>query len=180
MKPIKLKKCKICKNEFSPFQTTQRVCGVSCSLVHAREKENKKNTAKHQELKREFKLNDIKLRKKTAQAAFNKFIRLRDKSLPCISCQRHHSGQYHAGHFKTTGAHSELRFNEDNCHKQCSVCNNHLSGNIENYRPNLIKKIGRKAFDILEGPHSIKKYSPADYKEIELHYKAKLKALIAQ
>ncbi len=131
----------------------------------------------HAKQKTEFKLNDKTLRKKAAQTAFNKFIRLRDDKLPCISCQRFHTGQYHAGHYKTTGAHSELRFNEDNCHKQCSACNNHLSGNIEHYRPNLIEKIGRKAFDILEGPHPIKKYGPAEYKEIELHYKNKIKLL---
>ena len=165
-----------------------RVCSNKCrdDLIaegyaknrQAAEKQVQKAINKqHSKRKREFKDNDVKLRKKTAQTAFNKYIRLRDEKEPCISCQRHHSGQYHAGHYKTTGAHSELRFNEDNCHKQCSVCNNHLSGNIEHYRPNLIEKIGRKAFDILEGPHSIKKYSPADYKEIELHYKEKLLSL---
>jgi hypothetical protein len=63
---------------------------------------------------------------KQAQHAFNEFIRYRDRDFPCISCGRHHDGQYHAGHFRTTGASPELRFDEDNCHKQCSACNNHL------------------------------------------------------
>ncbi len=31
---------------------------------------------------------------KEAQSVFNKFIRLRDKSEPCISCGRYHQGQY--------------------------------------------------------------------------------------
>ena len=33
---------------------------------------------------------------KEAQTEFNRFIRLRDADQPCISCGRHHQGQYHA------------------------------------------------------------------------------------
>jgi hypothetical protein len=42
-------------------------------------------------------------------------------------------------------------FDEDNCHKQCSACNNHLSGNLTAYRPALIAKIGQARFDALMG-----------------------------
>lgn len=114
---------------------------------------------------------------KEAQKWFNKFIRLRDSSKPCISCGRNHKGQYHAGHFLTTGAHPELRFEELNCHKQCSVCNNHLSGNLINYRINLIKKIGIEKVEWLEGPHEAKHYTIDDLKEIIKTYKAKCKKL---
>ena len=129
--------------------------------------------------KKLFKASDIKLRKKAAQTAFNKFIRLRDEKESCISCQNHHKGQYHAGHYKTTAARSDLRFNEDNCHKQCSACNNHLSGNIEHYRPNLIKKIGIKRVEALEVQEIIK-WDCEMYSEIEAKYKAKLKELEAK
>ncbi|VTP67823.1 Bacteriophage Lambda NinG protein [Leclercia adecarboxylata] len=88
---------------------------------------------------------------KQAQHAFNEFIRYRDRHLPCVSCDRHHEGQYHAGHFRTTGANPELRFDEDNCHKQCSACNNHLSGNLTAYRPALIAKIGQAVLTPLWG-----------------------------
>jgi len=193
------KRCKSCR-EYFPFEDMQMypigaVCGSDClttlinegyvknaerakkqvtKLINSKIKEDNQIFAKK---KREFKLNDKTLRKKAAQSAFNKFIRLRDEKLPCISCQRFHTGQWHGGHYKTTGAFPELRFNEDNCHKQCAPCNNHLSGNIEHYRPNLIEKIGRKAFDRLEGPHPIKKYGPDDYKKVEDYYKAKLKLM---
>ena len=83
------------------------------------------------------------LQLKLAQAEFNKFIRLRDAHLPCISCQRFHEGRYDAGHYLSIGAHPEHRFNEDNCHKQCHWnCNIQQSGNIKNYRIELVKKIG--------------------------------------
>ncbi|MCP4060771.1 MAG: recombination protein NinG, partial [Pseudoalteromonas sp.] len=66
---------------------------------------------------------------------------------------------------------------EDNCHKQCAPCNNHLSGNISNYRPALVKKIGQDRVDWLEGKHEVRKYTCEDLKEVELKYKQKLKEL---
>ena len=128
--------------------------------------------------KKEFYDNDRSTRIKAAQKAFNDFIRFRDDELPCISCGRFHAGQYHAGHYRTTGAHPELRFEESNCHKQCSACNNYLSGNITEYRIHLIRKVGLSKVGWLEGPHEPKKYTCADLKEIELYYKAKLKELL--
>lgn len=117
---------------------------------------------------------------KQAQQAFNEFIRYRDRHLPCISCGRHHEGQYHAGHFRTTGANPELRFDEDNCHRQCAPCNNHLSGNLINYRPALIQKIGQARFDALMGPHELPKWKREDYIRIRDEYRAKLKELKQQ
>ena len=127
--------------------------------------------------KREFYDNDRSFRAKCAQSVFNSYIRERDSERPCISCGRNHGGQYHAGHYRSVGAHPELRFNEDNCHKQCSVCNNHKSGNIADYRIELIKRIGIEKVEWLEGPHDPNKYSCQDLKEIELAYKQKLKQL---
>ena len=112
-----------------------------------------------------------------AQAAFNAFIRERDKDQPCISCNRHHTGQYHAGHYRTTKAAPELRFNENNVHKQCSACNNHLSGNILEYRINLVRLYGQEYVDYIEGPHLPKKYTIPELQEIIKKYKANLKTL---
>ncbi|WP_258530002.1 recombination protein NinG [Pseudomonas aeruginosa] len=67
-----------------------------------------------------------------------------------------HDGQYHAGHYRSVGSHPELRFDEDNVHKQCAPCNNHKSGDVVNYRINLVAKIGAAAVARLEGPHERK------------------------
>lgn len=112
---------------------------------------------------------------KQAQKAFN-----RDRHFPCISCGRHHDGQYHAGHFRTIGANPELRFNEDNCHRQCAPCNNHLSGNLTAYRPAPIAKIGQARFDALMGLQEPPKWKRDDYIRIRDEYRAKLKALKKQ
>ena len=152
-------------------------CNRDHAAQYAFDNKNKVADKKHKEKKRKLKENDKPFRERQAQAAFNKFIRIRDAADPCISCGRHHSGQYHAGHYKSRGAHPELRFEELNCHKQCSPCNNHLSGNIVNYRPRLIDKIGLDNVEWLEGPHDIVKYTCEDLKQIELKYKTKVKEL---
>lgn len=68
------------------------------------------------------------------------YIRNRDAGNPCISCGKYTTLQ--AGHFYSGGHYSALRFDEDNIHGQCLRCNYYLSGNLNNYRINLEKKIG--------------------------------------
>ncbi len=77
-----------------------------------------------------------------AQTVFNKWIRERDNGQPCISCGSGTGCQ--AGHFYSAGHYNALRFTEDNCHLQCVRCNHFLSGNLNNYRINLEKKIGKE------------------------------------
>lgn len=90
------------------------------------------------------------------QAVFNKYVRLRDVNLGCVSCDKPSDwqGQWHASHYYSRGHSSSLRFNLWNCHKSCSICNNHLSGNIGEYTPKLIDKIGQERFDYLLGHKS--------------------------
>jgi len=167
---MKQKKCRVCKTNFSPFQTTQIVCGPKCAIKTAVDGRHKKERKAHRQAKQALKTRSDWI--KEAQVAFNRFIRLRDAHLPCISCGTEKPDiQYAAGHYYTTGGHPELRFDELNVHKQCNKhCNLHLSGNIAAYRPNLIKKIGQEGMDYLEGQHQAKKYTIDEIKEIKQHY----------
>jgi hypothetical protein len=144
-------------------------------LKKAREAKEKKERKEHKARKEGLKTRGDYA--KDAQTVFNRFIRLRDNERPCISCGRYHSGQYHAGHYRTVGGHPELRFIEINCHKQCSVCNNHKSGNIVEYRINLKARIGDDKLDWLEGPHEAKKYTIEQLKELKITYRNKCKEL---
>lgn len=193
MDKLPRRKCKVCREWFHPAYSNIVWCCPEHGAIYAlelRAKEKVKATArrikaKHETEKAERKrlaerkqqVKPLSYFIKQAQQAFNKFIRYRDRHLPCISCDRYHEGQYHAGHFRTTGANPELRFDEDNCHKQCSVCNNYLSGNLTAYRPALIAKIGQARFDALMGPHEMQKWKRDDYIRIRDVYRAKLKAL---
>ena len=78
--------------------------------------------------------------KKIAETHFNRFIRERDMDDPCISCGSYSLKQ--AGHFYSGGNFPSLKFNEKNVHGQCVKCNYYLSGNLLEYRKNLINKIG--------------------------------------
>ena len=165
-------------------------CQAFCSVDHWIEnqvknkdklaKKGRKIQAKAERDERKAKKEKVKTLSewlKDAQYWFNRYIRLRDKDEPCISCQRHHDGQYHAGHYRTTKAASQLRFNEDNCHKQCAPCNNHLSGNIGEYRINLIKKIGIDKVDDIESNQDARRYTIDECKELIATYKRKCKEL---
>lgn len=177
-------KCKACGNYFiKTFSSTQIVCSVKCAMVIGKKKaeEKRKKQDKTDRLQRKARLQALKSRAdwlKDLQKVFNQFIRLRDKDLPCISCGRHHSGQYHAGHYRSVGACPELRFDELNVHKQCSICNNHKSGNITDYRINLVRKIGVEEVERLEQHnHPPLKLAVDEIKDLIKIYKAKVKEL---
>ena len=114
------------------------------------------------------------------QPVFNKYIRLRDAHLPCISCGTIKQDiQYCAGHFYTRGAYPNLRVHELNVHRQCNQhCNMKLSGNIVHYRPRLIERIGEENFKLLEAAKLIPwKPTIDEVKELIEYYKAKIKEL---
>lgn len=179
------KTCKHCGEKFKPAMTTQKVCSVACAIAVAPAGREKAQKVLANHRKQEHKAAKERVKTKAehtreAQAAFNQWIRLRDELLPCVSCGRHHEGQYHAGHFRTTASAPELRFEPLNVHKQCAPCNNHLSGNIVNYRAELIGRIGPDKLEWLEGPHEPKRYTIEDLKAIKAEYREKIKQLKAQ
>ena len=186
-KPLKQHKCKECSEYYTKFRSTQQVCSVKCAMAmgkrKAEEKRKKLEKADRLEASRRMRERKEKLKSrpdwlKDLQRVFNEFIRLRDADLPCISCGRYHQGQWHAGHYRSVGACPELRFNEDNVHKQCSACNNHLSGNILEYRLGLIEKIGLERVEFLERKdHPPLKLSVEEIKELIKVYRAKVREL---
>lgn len=178
------KKCKnpACGASFPPRRLGQAVCSPACGLAIAPANRDKARKAIDQRERREIQVRKEKLKSRgdyvrEAQQAFNAWVRLRDADQPCISCGRHHQGKYDAGHYRTTAACPELRFDPLNVHKQCSPCNTQLSGNIVEYRLELIRRIGQEQVDWIEGPHEAKRYTIDDLKAIKAEYRAKIKQL---
>ena len=171
--------CRVCGKAFLRFNTTQAVCGLGCAR-RVGPLQRKAQAEERRQLR--GRLEALKSRSKwlaEAQAAFNAFVRLRDAHLPCISCQRFHEGSWDAGHYLTTGARPELRFDERNVHRQCVPCNRHLHGNLVLYRLGLIARIGTDAVAVLEGPHAAAKYSVDQLREIRDTYRARARQLKA-
>jgi len=178
MKTVKPKKCKICKAEFKPFMSTTTVCSINCAIEEAanvRLKKEAKELKQNRKKLKELKESKLSYWMPKAQFWFNKFIRMRDDNQSCISCQKPMHKKINAGHFRSVGSSPHLRFNENNCHAQCEHCNNYLSGNIGNYRINLIKKIGELKVIELECDNKPKHYTVDDIKQIIETYKAKCK-----
>lgn len=176
-KKVKQKKCPICETMFTPqFSKLQPVCSPLCAIKFNSEKEIKKRV---EQIKVD--LGATKELEKAARVIFQKWIRERDKDLPCISCGRTSTMQWDAGHYFSAERFSGLIFEEDNVHKQCSECNGpKMHGNLEFYKLGLIKRYGVEFVEGLESiayANRVYKYSRSELIDIANKYKMKLKQL---
>ena len=201
MRKCKPKECKVCGTIFPPFNSLTKVCSTKCALELVEKKNEQilnraiKSQQKVIRQARRERKEKLKRRQdwiKDLQVVFNKFIRLRDKDDPCISCGKYDheindylvGGKWDCGHYLSVGAHPELRFTEFNANKQCKSDNAgagkfaHKNNTVtQNYRINLIAKIGQKNVDILEGPHKPLKLDINQIKTLIAVYKLKIKQL---
>lgn len=174
----KQKKCKHCKEMFTTERPMQSCCNIHCSIEYAKAQKIKRDGADKRKALKVFNDSDKNVLKRKAIQVFNAYIRARDKDKPCVSCgYKDGARQIHAGHFRPAGNVAILRFDERNVHAQCSICNNHLSGNLVNYRKELINRIGLDQVEELEATNKPKQYTIEEYAEIIKTYKAKIKEL---
>lgn len=180
---MKKRKCKWskCGKIFNPnpFRFNQQTCdNIMCALGYTRDKEAKKWEKEKKNLKESLKSHSQHL--KELQTIFNRYIVLRDSELPCISCGTKKEGiQYHAGHYWSVGSYPNLRFNDDNVHKQCGFnCNTSKHGNIAEYTPNLIAKIGLERFETLKELRRLPlKLSINEIVDLKMKYKKIIKEI---
>lgn len=191
----KPKTCRICKTRYQPEPGLRpRVCSVPCAIKLAQQQRKIAAERREREARRELREAKRGLRTrrdwtKIAQAAFNAFIRERDRDRPCISCgvvnpPERYGGVWDCGHYRSVGAAPELRFEELNAHKQCKACNGG-SGRFARkgetvrmqYRERLIERIGREAVHWLEGQHPPKHYTVEELEAIAKKYRAKAREL---
>lgn len=181
MKPLA---CKVCRKEFNPRLPMQVVCSLDCArsfAVSARGKAEKVAAVRERKSDR-VKLAALKTRAqwaREAQTVVNRYVRLRDSEQGCISCARPASwdGQWHASHWRSVGAAPGLRFNLWNIHKACSICNNHLSGNIAGYTPRLAQKIGADRVDWLNSQNTVVRRDAAYFQRIKVIFSRKTRRL---
>jgi hypothetical protein len=178
------KKCKnaACATKFIPQRLGQAVCSPACALATKDVNAGRARKALADIGRQEIKIRKEKLKSRAdhlreTQAVVNEFIRLRDAHLPCVSCGRFHDGQWHAGHYRSAGGHPELRFEPLNIWRQCAPCNTHKSGDLVNYRVELIRRIGPEKVEWLEGPHQPQRYTIEDLKAIKAKYRALIREM---
>ena len=171
MKPDQIAECSQCARPFMRRTTLHRVCSPLCAVrsVRAQKKAERADTKRRKEA--------AKPRSqwlKEAQAVVNRYVRLRDAKLGCVSCDKSATwgGQWHASHFRSVGAASAVRFNLWNIHKACSICNNWKSGNLSEYEPRLRERIGAEKVDWLRTQNQL-----ADF---QIEYLKRLKVVFAK
>ncbi len=173
-------KCKNCKQPFEPIRFLQKYClKEECVRVWVESEKTKQWKKTKAKMKND--LLTIQDYIKLAQQTFNKYINLRDKKLPCISCGKPITGRVNASHYFNANNHWNVRFNEFNVHSSCITCNQYLSGNLIEYRKGLINKIGEEQLTLLElEANKTRKFTIEELKEIINTYKQKIKQYEAQ
>jgi uncharacterized CHY-type Zn-finger protein len=172
---MKTRKCKYCKQPFEPSVFLQKNC-FDPNCVTAWVQETKEKNWKKKKAKLKLDLMTIQDYIKLAQQVFNKWINLRDKGLPCISCGKPINGRVNASHYFNANNHWNVRFNEFNVHSSCITCNQYLSGNLIEYRSRLINKIGIEQLTLLElEANKTRKFTIEELKQIINKYKLKIK-----
>lgn len=141
-------------------------------IKKARQSQEKENKAIKSDLRR--RKNNLKSASdwnKEAQASINSYVRIRDLNKPCISCgcslSINYGGTTDCGHYRSRGSASHLRFNLFNMAAQCSRCNRYLSGNIVEYRKELINRIGIDRVELLENKNEPRKFDIEYLKRIK-------------
>ena len=171
MKPDPIAECSQCARPFMRRTTLHRVCSPLCAVryVRAQKKAERADTKRRKEA--------AKTRSqwlKEAQDVVNRYVRLRDAKLGCVSCDKPATwgGQWHASHFRSVCDASAVRFNLWNIHKACSICNNWKSGNLSEYEPRLRERIGAEKVDWLRTQNQL-----ADF---QIEYLKRLKVVFAK
>jgi hypothetical protein len=167
-------RCKNCKEKFEPVRFNQKYClNEECVRVWVESEKTKQWKKTKAKMKND--LLTIQDYIKLAQQTFNKYINVRDKKLPCISCGKPITGRVNASHYFNANNHWNVRFNEFNVHSSCITCNQYLSGNLIEYRKGLINKIGEEQLTLLElEANKTRKFTIEELKEIINTYKQKI------
>ena len=176
-------RCRVCRKPDATLRPPNKLryfCSYRCmardGLSDAKKINKDKNKAKLEVLNQ-----TVSHWRPKADKAFQLFSRLKCTDDACISCGRFEyeikhdarGGKWDGGHYISKGAAPELRYSEDNCHKQCKDCNGpKKSGNAVRYRQRLLDKIGPYRLELLEGPHELPKWKWHHYKAVHDWYHA--------
>lgn len=153
------KKCKVCKEVFTPVKPLQSVCGYKCAINKAKDLEAKKQKEKDKKTRESLKTHSDYC--KELQKEINTIVRLIDKGSQCISTLKPLNDKFDAGHFYSVGSNPALRFHLDNIHAQSVYANQYLSGDQINYINGLSNVYGTEYKDYVLNLKST-------YKELKL------------
>ncbi len=184
----KRRACKSCKKSFKPTAFYEWWCGPECrdAVIRMAAEKGRHSVAKKREedlkverkvwRERKANIKPLKHWEDMTERVVNDYItKGRDADKPCISCGTWTTIQWEAGHYRSKGSASHLRYNEKNINKQCHRCNCELSSNAILYRMALIEKIGLEEVEAIENNNIPHRWTREELAEIRAIYRAKLR-----
>lgn len=191
MTPAKSRRCRYCKQPFIKpigLPPSAPCCSIECGAAYGQkvatktrkyaEKEQRKKTRKEFEA-----LKGIPELKKDADTAFARYIRLRDQSQLCITCEcplpndGRPGGNFDCGHMRSKGSADHLRYCEDNAAGQCKRCNRRLGGRYSVFQVMQERRIGRERFDNVINNNTSVKWTKDGLRAIKAEYSRKAREL---
>ncbi|QIG27583.1 recombination protein NinG [Leclercia adecarboxylata] len=192
------RKCKVCNEWFHPAYSNVVWCCPAHGAIYAlelRAKQKVKEAAKRikDERRKEQESRRSHAERRRAVKPLSHWVQMTQRAVNdwrrtmllaagygCISCGTKTAFAWHAGHYRTTAAAPQLRFNPDNIWLQCSACNVHKSGNIEAYRAALVELIGEEKVQALESNNETHRYTREELDGIRADARAKLRTIKQQ
>lgn len=189
------RKCKICSEWFNPQHSNVWWCCPEHGAQYAlqlRQRQREKAQLKARREAREQQQADRRAwrKRKAAAKPLKHWIDLTQRAVNdlcretdlangdgCISCGTKNAFVWHAGHYRTTAAAGHLRFTRININLQCDACNTHKSGNVGDYRINLVKKYGEMAVTELENDNRTHRWTVEELADIRREARADLRKL---
>lgn len=145
------RKCKHCKEVFQKSEPLQMCCSIKCAIAYTKGLKEKAESKEWNQRKKEIKekIKTLADWKNDLQNVVNWIVKELDKDLPCIS-HPDMTGflRWDAGHAFTVKAHSDIRFNLHNIHKQNSQ-SNELYGYCPEYQQGLLNRYGQGYLDMV-------------------------------
>lgn len=181
--------CKVCGTLFHPVSTMHTVCSPPCGIKLGKgfSKQRRESTLREAKQTRERRaaLKTIPDLIKEADRAFAAYIRLRDRlaGYACISSGKPldwTGNKVDAGHYRSRGAASHLRYHRDNAHAQSKLDNQWKAGNVVEYRIRLIDRIGLERVEALERDNTPVKWTKEMLLEVIATFKREFKELEAR
>ena len=172
-----------CSNKFTPYTSMIVWCSVDCAYVISQKREDnkaRKKAATQKKLdkveRQVFKKRKLAIKPRTkilneAQAAFNEFIRYRDKDQLCINTGEWVSwdgNDSDAAHYVSRRANGAMRFDLRNVNKSTKKWNNDQETYIHDYRENLIIKLGPERFAKFEADCKYYKINKRTFNKVYL------------
>jgi hypothetical protein len=179
---VKHKKCKICKNKFTPIRSTlEAVCSnYDCKVAFAMQVVKKQKIAKEKAIKKESAeqkkkmtidiMSDDKYRSTVLQPVINEIARIIDFGQACIATEQH--GKMSGGHYISVGANRTICLLLHNIHVQSFHSNNWKSGDTLKYQAGIRRVYGEDYLEFMDG---LQKHPPIQLRKnymIEIYKKA--------